>query len=80
MLKQRARVTSKGQITIPREVRRLLGVRTGDTLLFEGTEAGVQVRQERKQSPFEKYRGIGNPGIPSGRKAVLEAIRELRGR
>ncbi|HEV2249709.1 MAG TPA: AbrB/MazE/SpoVT family DNA-binding domain-containing protein [Candidatus Limnocylindria bacterium] len=31
----RARVTSKGQVTIPSAVRDQLGLRTGDELLFE---------------------------------------------
>jgi hypothetical protein len=32
------------------------------------------------KSPFEKYRGIGTPGIRRGRKAVVRWVRELRGR
>ena len=79
-MQREARLTSKGQITIPRDVRRLLGVRTGDTLLFEWSAAGVQVRAARKESPFEKYRGMGNPGLDSGRRAVIKHVRELRGR
>ena len=47
MLSRKARVTSKGQITIPREVRQLLGVRAGDAVLFEGGEEGVRVRPLR---------------------------------
>src|SRR5271154_2546777 len=31
-------------------------------------------------SAFAKYRGIGIPVWPSGRKAILRKIRELRGR
>jgi AbrB family looped-hinge helix DNA binding protein len=34
-LKKQARITSKGQITVPHEIRRALGVRPGDKLLFE---------------------------------------------
>jgi hypothetical protein len=34
----------------------------------------------RTASPFEKYRGIGNPGIGSGRVAVIGWVRNLRGR
>jgi hypothetical protein len=30
-------------------------------------------------SPFAKYRGIGNPGIPSGRAGVIRFVRRLRG-
>ena len=33
----RARVTAKGQVTIPVEVRRSLGIEQGDELLFELT-------------------------------------------
>lgn len=75
-----AKVTSKGQITIPREVRRALGLRTGDKVLFERDGADVRVRPVRKRSAFSKYRGIGNPGIASGKKAINKWLRESRGR
>jgi AbrB family looped-hinge helix DNA binding protein len=78
-LKKQARITSKGQITVPHEIRRALGVHPGDRLLFEKDGAGVRVRPVRTKSPFEKYRGIGTPGVPRGRKAVLRWVRELRG-
>lgn len=78
-MQRQARITSKGQITVPHEIRRALGVRPGDRLLFESASGKVQVRPVRTQSPFEKYRGIGNPGIPSGRKAIIRWLRELRG-
>jgi len=42
-------------------------------------DALIRAFQE-KAATFEKYRGIGNPGIPSGRKAVVRIIRQLRGR
>ena len=73
-----ARITSKGQITVPRDIRHTLGVRAGDRLLFESDSRGVRIRPLRAKSPFEKYRGIGNPGIPSGRKAVRHWVRQLR--
>jgi antitoxin PrlF len=79
-LKKQARITSKGQITVPHDIRRALGVRPGDKLLFEQDGAGVRVRPVRSRSPFEKYRGIGTPGIPRGKKAVVGWVRELRGR
>lgn len=78
-LQKQARITSKGQITIPRDIRRALGVSAGDSLLFENDRSGVRVRPVRAKSPFEKYRGIGNLGIPSGRKALLRWLREMRG-
>jgi AbrB family looped-hinge helix DNA binding protein len=79
-VKKQARITSKGQITVPHEIRRALGVRPGDKLLFEEDGGAVQVRPVRVRSPFEKYRGIGTPGIARGRKGVLRGVRKLRGR
>ena len=79
-MQKQAKITSKGQITVPHEVRRALGVQTGDQMIFEGDEEGVRVRPVSKKSPFAKYRGIGNPGIPSGRKAINRWLRETRGR
>jgi len=79
-VRKQARITSKGQITVPIDIRKALGVRPGDCLLFESEGGHVQVRPVRSKSPFEKYRGIGNPGIPSGRKAFMKWFREFRGR
>jgi len=78
-VQKQARVTSKGQITLPRDIRRALGVRQGDSLVFESDDTGVRVRPIRTTSPFAKYRGIGNPGIPTGRKAIRRWVRNLRG-
>jgi antitoxin PrlF len=78
-MKKQAKLTSKGQITVPRDVRRRLGVRTGDKLEFEDDGNGVRVTAVRKESVFEKYRGIGTPGIGKGRKAIQKWLRELRG-
>jgi AbrB family looped-hinge helix DNA binding protein len=78
-MQKKATITSKGQITVPREVRRLLGVRIGDKLLFESDGKGVRVRPIRNRSAFSKYRGIGNPGISSGRKSIGKWLRGMRG-
>ena len=79
-MQKQAKITSKGQITVPHEIRRVLGVRSGDRLIFESDEAGVRVRPVRTESPFAKYRGIGNPGIPSGRAGINRWTKETRGR
>jgi AbrB family looped-hinge helix DNA binding protein len=76
---RKAKITSKRQIALPREVGRALGVQAGDKIVFEQKREEVRVRAVRKNSTFEKYRGIGNPGLPSGRNAVLKALREFRG-
>jgi AbrB family looped-hinge helix DNA binding protein len=79
-VKRQARITSKGQITVPYEIRRAMGVRPGDKLEFEKDSSGFRVRPVRTESPFEKFRGIGTPGIGRGRKAVLRWFRQMRGR
>ncbi len=78
-MQKEAKITSKGQITVPIEVRRILGVRPGDRLRFESDSNGVHIRPVRSHSVFEKYRGIGNPGIPSGKKGINRWLREMRG-
>jgi antitoxin PrlF len=78
-MKKQAKMTSKGQVTVPREIRQRLGVRAGDRLLFEEDGNGVRVTAVRKESPFAKYRGIGTPGIGKGRKGIQRWLRELRG-
>jgi antitoxin PrlF len=79
VMQKQAGITTKSQITVPRDIRRALGVRPGDSLLFVTDGDAVQVRPLRTTSPFEKYRGIGNPGICPGRKGIGRWLRELRG-
>lgn len=79
-MKKAARITSKGQITVPQDIRLALGVRPGDTLLFEQDRSGMRVRPVRAERPFDKYRGIGTPGIPRGKQAVVHWVRAVRGR
>lgn len=75
-----AKITVKGQITVPHQVRRVLGVHAGDRLIFEEHGGGkITVTALRTESPFAQYRGIGNPGIKSGKQAIVKKLRELRG-
>jgi antitoxin PrlF len=78
--KLRAKVTSKGQITVPVEIRRSLGVKPGDNLRFEPQEGGYRLVRDADESVFEKWRGIGNfPEMGEGREALRAYMRELRG-
>ena len=79
-MEKHAKITSKGQITVPLAIRRALGVRAGDVLLFEEDKSGVRVRPVRAKSPFAKYRGIGSRGIGSGKKAIIRWTRAMRER
>jgi AbrB family looped-hinge helix DNA binding protein len=73
-----AKVTSKGQITIPRSVRKELGIEVGARVRFEGTRAEMRVISEHPRASFQDFVGIGNPGIPEG-VSVVQFFRELRG-
>jgi AbrB family looped-hinge helix DNA binding protein len=78
-MQKQSKITSGGRVTVPAEIRRILGVKAGDRLLFESDATGVRIRAIRSKSVFDKYRGIGNPGIPSGRKGINRWLREMRG-
>lgn len=59
-------VTSKGQVTIPKAIRDLLGIEPGSAVDFRIDKTG-QVVVERSEgmrppSRFEKFRGIAGPG------------------
>ena len=77
-MQMRAKITSKGQITIPREIRRALGVKEGDKLVFERQGSGFSMFPVKDKSAFAKYRGIGNSGRATGRAAIVRTIREMR--
>lgn len=76
----RAKVTSKGQITVPVEIRKSLGIKSGDTIRFEQQKEGFRVIRDTGENPFEKWRGIGGfPGMGKGREAIIAYFREMRG-
>jgi AbrB family looped-hinge helix DNA binding protein len=74
-----AKVTSKGQITVPIAIRKSLGVKPGDHIRFEQKEDGIRLVRDAEESVFEKFRGIGVPGIGPGREGIRAYMRELRG-
>jgi AbrB family looped-hinge helix DNA binding protein len=74
-----ARVTAKGQMTIPVEVRRSLGITEGDDLLFEISEAGeAQVRVLKRRSVMDLYGALPATRAYPGKEVVhAEVGREL---
>jgi len=62
-MKKQAKVTSKGQVTVPQEIRRRLEVKAGERRLAEEDGNAVRLTAVTKEGPFAKYMGIGNPGI-----------------
>ena len=77
-MREQAKVTSKGQITIPLNVRRRLALEPGDHVVFEIAGTGVVVRRAPPDaSEFEKYRGCLVDLVGEDPDLVVE---EMRGR
>jgi len=75
-----AKLTSKGQITIPREVREALGLHTGDRLAFRVYDNGTVVVEAEKVS-LKSLRGAVRPRVRGVTvKAMNEVIRRAGGR
>jgi antitoxin PrlF len=73
------RITSKGQVTIPKEIREALGIEPGDEISFERTDEGYEIRKEAPTTetggdPFEVYRGHAD-----SEDTMPERMRRLRG-
>jgi antitoxin PrlF len=56
------RVTQKGQVTIPLEVRRALGIRPGSDVEFQLDRRGARLVVDRKRAAGEiaRMRGAGD--------------------
>lgn len=52
-----AKLTSKGQITIPKKVRDKLGVQAGEGIGFEEKDGVFYIKKSMKKSPFDKWVG-----------------------
>lgn len=51
------KITSKGQITIPKKIREKLGVVPGDRLEFKEFKGKYVIEKKLTKSPFDKYVG-----------------------
>jgi len=52
-----AKVTSKGQVTIPKVIREKLGVHPGEDVGFEERDNLLIISKVVTKSPFDKWRG-----------------------
>lgn len=73
------RVTTKGQVTIPKEIRDELGIEPGDEIAFEETESGYRIVKKEPTTadgddPFVKYRGSAEND-----ETMPDRMRRLRG-
>jgi len=71
------KVTSKGQVTIPHQIRSILSIRAGDEVIFEIDEARVVLKRKSASiENLEKY--VGFLAHLKGKKTD-DIIGELRG-
>jgi len=72
----RARVTSKGQVTIRVQVRRSLGLNPGDMLVIRESAAGYKLEQAATRSKFDEFVGCLHWKAPV---STDEIMREMMG-
>jgi antitoxin PrlF len=70
-----SRMTSKGQVTIPREMREELGLQPGDEIRFVATPDGIRIEKWIPRSPFAEYRGFLTHLRDKGVDQVIEDLR-----
>jgi len=71
------RVTQKGQVTIPRQIRAMLSINTGDEVVFEMDKNQVVLKKKTAADRnFEKY--VGFLSHLKGKKPE-DIIEKLRG-
>ena len=72
------RVTQKGQVTIPRPIRSMLGINTGDEVIFEMEKNKIVLKKKMTvDRKFEKY--VGFLSHLKGKRPD-EIVEQLRGK
>lgn len=69
-------VSSKGQVTIPQEIRVRMGLKEGDRIEFVIDHGQTVIRPARTENPFRRFLGA-YPAFKS-RKEINNWISEMR--
>lgn len=71
-------LSSKGQVTVPQQIRQRLGVTAGDRIEFviEGDRTVIRPARD-DDDPFQKYVGILGP-FPGGEAGIKAWIDDMR--
>ncbi len=76
-----AKVTSKGQITIPVDIRKKLGIKSGDKLLFMEDGGRVYIVNSSMNALWEAPSAFAGEAERAGIKDeedIMEMLREMR--
>ncbi len=68
-------LTSKGQLTIPKEIRERLGLKPGDKFLFEVEDDAVRLRVQRRKTLEDLKGSLSSGRAYPGREAEREGVR-----
>lgn len=77
MCRMKANVTSKGQVTIPKELRDRFGIEPGAQVDFAAAEDGIRLRKVVDRRKQAKVLGCLKTELKG--RAVAELLDELRG-
>ena len=53
----KAKITSKGQVTLPAKFRGKMGLKPGDEIIIRETPEGYVIEKHVTKSPFDRYVG-----------------------
>jgi len=72
-------ISSKGQVTVPQEIRIRLGLKEGDRVefLIEGGRTVLR-RAPSGENPFEAYVGALEGAFPGGVRQINDWVDEMR--
>jgi AbrB family looped-hinge helix DNA binding protein len=71
-------ISSKGQVTVPQQIRNWLGLAPGDRVDFVIEGQRTVIRPARaKSSPFAKFEGVLKT-FPGGKKEINAWLNDLR--
>ncbi len=79
MLIATSKVTNQGQISVPAEVRRDLGIRAGTELIWDRRENGEYVVRPKRLTLAELHQMVGKPTVHLSDEELRKARHEFLG-
>ena len=72
-------ISSKGQVTVPQEIRVRLGLKEGDRIEFVVEAGNTIIRPVRAaENPFEACAGVLGEAFPDGVREINAWVDEMR--
>ncbi len=84
MLEKKARLTGRGQVQLPIEIRRKLGAVVGDEILFKMMDEGQVMLEVIKKKKFTDFAGVlpakkAFPGLEQEESSMRLKVAEKQG-